>query len=232
MASTTLLDTQSRKPAHIIYRKSVKPPKAGMIKSGKHNAKLGGKVTVKMWQGMPIYQLSLEERATCPTSCDQWENCYGNNMPFAHRYDHTDADFYRILAEDIDRLAQKHPNGFVLRLHVLGDFFNVGYVGFWIGQLTLHPELHIFGFTHFSPQTYVGAQIEAYSNSLDLGPRFRIRFSDMPQYKFSANVQKPGYIATVGKEVICPQQEGKTPTCGSCGLCWSQPDRKIVFLEH
>lgn len=72
-----------------------------MLKRGKQNKKLGDKITIKMWKGMTMYSLTLEERATCPTDCEQWDNCYGDNMPFAHRFDHTDPDFIATLGATV-----------------------------------------------------------------------------------------------------------------------------------
>jgi hypothetical protein len=202
-----------------------------MLKPGKNNAKLGGVVTVTMWKGMPIYSLTLEERATCPKSCDQWNVCYGKGMPFAHRYDHTHADFYRILDEDLDVLARKYPDGFVVRLHVLGDFFSTKYVQFWYKQLQKHLNLRIFGFTHRNKDGAIGKHLQ--DVHADFGTRFVIRWSDRPDLTFSANVIKD--LSTepeTGKQVVCPQQMGKTAGCNTCGLCWSQPKRQILFVEH
>ena len=71
-----------------IYRKSVKAPSEfNVLKKGSSNKKLGFKVTSKKWLGSRLFSLTLTERATCPTSCHHWEDCYGNNMPFAHRFD-------------------------------------------------------------------------------------------------------------------------------------------------
>src|SRR3990167_9551526 len=60
-----------------------------VLKRSIDNAKLG---KLREWRagafkGMPLYSLTLEERATCERSCNAWSVCYGNNMPFAHRFD-------------------------------------------------------------------------------------------------------------------------------------------------
>jgi hypothetical protein len=85
--------------------------------------------------GMPIYTLTLEERATCPTSCGHWRSCYGNSMHFAHRIDHRSPGFATLLAANVKRLGVEHPHGFVVRLHVLGDFYSVAYVDLWAALL-------------------------------------------------------------------------------------------------
>ena len=136
-------------PNRTKYPKGVKPPSPNMLKPGTNNAKLGGYVTAKKWQGMAMYSLTLEERKTCPSTCEQWNNCYGNNMPFAHRFDHTSPMFYSDLTDQLRKLSLKHKGeGFVVRLHVLGDFFDEQYVKYWELSLNQLPELHAFGYTH------------------------------------------------------------------------------------
>ncbi len=96
-----------------------------VIKSGGYSGKLGGVVTKGWWKGMPIYTLKLEERATCPRSCQNWRGCYGNNMPFAHRYRHG-AALEEAICREVYLLSAKHPRGFVVRLHDLGGFLQSG----------------------------------------------------------------------------------------------------------
>ena len=198
-----------------------------MLKRGKQNKKLGDKVKVKMWKGMTMYSLTLEERATCPTDCEQWDNCYGNNMPFAHRFDHTDPSFKPMLELQLEELNRKHPEGFVVRLHVLGDFYDGLYITSW--QLWLHKfeGLHVFGYTHHKSDSQLGSMI---GNVNRIYPnRFRVRFSDDENEQFSAHVR---YVRQTYKDrIVCPEQLGQTESCASCGYCWSS-DRPIVFLEH
>lgn len=222
------------------YLKGVKSPHSNMLKRGKQNKKLGDKITVKKWKGMTMYSLTLEERATCPTDCQQWENCYGNNMPFAHRFDHTDPSFKPMLELQLEQLNRKHPEGFVVRLHVLGDFYDGLYITSW--QLWLHKfeNLHVFGYTHHESESQLGSMV---GNINRLHPdRFRIRFSDDPKVDFSAFTEKdengathsrPRYTREGGHQevIICPEQAGKTNSCATCGYCWSS-DRPIVFIEH
>lgn len=192
-----------------------------LLKSASSNTKLGKgktKITKGKWKGMPLYQLTLEERKTCPRSCAQWANCYGNNMYLAHRADVTDPAFYDTLAQELSDLDAKYPDGFVVRLHVLGDFPNKKYVTFWKRALTLWPSLRIFGYTHRWPgQDGIGEAIEALNSD-----RCWIRFSDRGG-KMSANVS--------GEGIPCPEQTGKTQSCLTCGLCWST-DRAIKFEPH
>lgn len=45
---------------------------ARLLVSGVNSRKLGGEVTKGPWKAMPIYSLTLEERATCPRACHHW----------------------------------------------------------------------------------------------------------------------------------------------------------------
>lgn len=216
--------------ANTRYRKSIKPPSITMLKPGTNNAKLGGFITSKKWQGMAMYSLTLEERATCPTSCQQWQNCYGNNMPFAHRFNHEMPGFYDGLELQIEKLAKKYPAGFVVRLHVLGDFFSPAYVEWWESMLNMFPQLHAFGYTHRDPTTDIGKMLDSINHRRP--DRWQIRFSDDHSTSMSAHVVDKRYVPVAKQEVICPEQLNKTKSCADCGLCWSAPNLKIMFVEH
>ena len=207
----------------IFWAKQVKAPSdvKRLLQPASMNAKLGaGKTTITKgaWKGMPLYQLTLEERKTCPKTCQQWANCYGNNMPFGNRIDHEDAAFFSSLGGEISELGSKHTAGFVIRLHVLGDFYSVKYVDFWSKMMKKHPGLRIFGYTHRAKTSAIGKKIDA----LNASDRFWVRWSDAGG-EMSANVS--------GEGIQCPQQTGKTQSCLTCGLCWS-PVRAISFLPH
>ena len=49
------------------------------------NKKLGKKVLKGSFKDYKFYTLTLVERETCPKDCFHWDDCFGNNMPFAHR---------------------------------------------------------------------------------------------------------------------------------------------------
>lgn len=178
-----------------------------------------------------MYSLTLQERTTCPTTCEQWDNCYGNNMPFAHRFDHTDPAFLSSLDAQLKKLSIKHQGeGFVVRLHVLGDFYNDVYVKWWAAMLDKYPDLNAFGYTHHDPQSHIGHLLGIMNGQRP--DRWVIRFSDDPVEILSAQVVQSGHVPIKGLEVICPEQEGKAASCAACGLCWSAATRKILFLEH
>lgn len=210
-----------------IFRKSRRHPddKKRLLVSGHNSAKIGAYAIKGRWR-FPIYTLTLEERATCPTSCRQWLNCYGNRMPFAHRIEHGSALEDRLCAEVLE-LALKHPGGFIVRLHVLGDFYSVEYARLWNGLLRLVPQLHVYGYTAHRPESEIGHVIRAF-------PRYQtaIRFSNRPSTPYYPGTVTVETAADAPKAaIVCPAQTGGTDCCGTCALCW-QTDRTIAFLEH
>jgi len=216
----TLFPKQIREPLHHI---------SPILKPASNNTKLGGKnniITKGTWKGFPLFSLTLPERSTCPNTCERWQECYGNAMPFAHRFN-TDGLIPRLESELV-ALSKKHTAGFAIRLHVLGDFYSVDYVSFWERMLRELPNLHIYGYTAHT-RGPINDRVDAlrilYPN------RFWIRHStssdwrkDTPYRIFAA---REGFTAGI----VCPEQTGKTDSCLSCGLCWSV-NRTILFRDH
>ena len=225
------------------YLKSVKPPDTNMLKSASYNKKLGKTVSIKKWKDMPMFALTLEERNTCTTACNQYKICYGNNMPFAKRHDHTDPDFLDNLDASINNVANQRgsKDGFVVRLHVLGDFYSKAYVNAWQSALNKYPGLHAFGYTHHRHDSPIGKQLKRMNQ---VAPdRWQIRFSDDMDDQFRARVISGTYdkslkhftdydhTEVLPNELVCPEQLGKTMGCTSCGYCWSSSN-PVVFLAH
>lgn len=210
------------------FQKSIKSPNDKMLKAGRSNKKLGAFVRKGWWRGLPIFSLTLEERATCPSHCEQWANCYGNNMPFAHRFDHQNQWFEQALATNLAQLSHKHEQGFVVRLHVLGDFYSEDYVRFWLGMMSALPGLRAFGYTHHRYSSPIG-QLIAQMNE-QFPNRWRVRFSDDRSQEFRSEVVASEQQA--GKDgIVCPEQLGLTESCGDCGYCWHS-NKPVYFLEH
>lgn len=210
-----------------IYANRVVPPVSGkVLKPGSDNVKLGAVVTKGVHTGATMYQLSLEERKTCPRSCEMWTTCYGNNMQFAHRIDHTHPEFYKALGDDIDAITRKHRRVLV-RLHVLGDFFSEQYVQFWHGWLLERHNLACFGYTAHMFDTALGGLIDAVAD--DVGwERFAIRHSGLDSDTRSALVrtEEPDMDA-----FWCPEQMGQATSCADCGACWNGT-RTVLFKPH
>ena len=157
-----------------MYARNVFDPETYKFKIVKPstNDKLGKKVTRGKLQGAKIYTVTLEERATCTSDCEHWLDCYGNNMPFAHRIKASPKIMDRI-SEDLDELDDKGKK-YLVRLHVLGDFFSVEYVNFWIDQIMSRPLLNVYGYTRWHIGTEIGDRINKYNSH----SRFAIRFSN------------------------------------------------------
>lgn len=207
-----------------------------LLVSGGNQKKLGDKVVKGPWKGMPIYCLTLEERATCPETCHHWSTCYGNGMQWARRHKHG-AAFEKRLWEEVALKAEYHPDGFVIRLHILGDFYNKPYAETWAGRLSKHPELHIFGYTAHPRDSAIGGVIDKYLNGF-YPERCAIRFS-VPESDGGNEAialwetPEPGQTHMNGA-LICPAQTKATDCCGTCGLCWSpaMKETPIGFVTH
>jgi hypothetical protein len=194
--------------------------------SGHNQRKLGRRVAKGRWLGFEIYTLTLEERKTCPRSCTEWRSCYGNRMQWSIRHPAGDELESKIAAELVE-LQAKHPNGFVVRLHILGDFYSAEYVRKWGVWLDQFPALHVFGYTARQGDDIAAALVELISTRWD---RFAIRSSGAVLEKIPASV----VIYTKEQathEIVCPVQLDKTNCCATCALCWSTP-KAIAFLRH
>jgi hypothetical protein len=147
-------------------------------------------------------------------------------MHFARRVRGGDL-FERFLWDELHEAQRAHPRGFVVRLHILGDFYSVGYVGLWEQALADFPALHVFGYTARQPFTdSIGV---ALNRLVQLNTeRFALRFSglDLPR-NGSVVVDRPEET----EHLICPAQLKKTDCCATCALCWHS-DRTIAFLRH
>jgi len=119
--------------------------------------------------------------------------------------------------------------GVIIRLHVLGDFYSVEYVELWQHLLTKFDNLAIWGFTGYKPTSDIGLAIRAVRGGF--GERFAVRFSNAPEWQFSANsadLIKPAK----NKSVICPEQTGQTESCSTCTICWAAKDMQVLFQTH
>ena len=165
------------------------------------------------------------ERETCPTSCGHWDDCYGNNMPFAHRLQHGEELERRLITElkEICTKAREKGRKVLVRLHVLGDFYSTEYVRLWRKLLVLHQNLHVWGYTHVAEGPI---HKELMVTRFGFPERWAVRWSDTCG-TFSANSEE---ITDNG--IVCPEQEGTTQACTTCALCWDAPDKNIIFKTH
>jgi hypothetical protein len=200
-----------------------------LLKPGEYQRKLGGCVTKGAWRGMPIVALSLEERATCPRTCAMFNSCYGNGMAHAVRFRHG-AELERHLWVELGKLQRRNPLGFVVRLHVLGDFYSVRYVDFWVKALAAFPALHVFGYSAWPHHTKIGRAVKNLRDAQ--WDRFAVRTSGALTGPRTVVIEKAEDKPEGA--IICPAQTGKTLACGTCGLCWAEAarERTVAFLRH
>ncbi|MES2903229.1 MAG: hypothetical protein V4696_03505 [Pseudomonadota bacterium] len=216
----------SRK-ATTFFPSTVKPAATveRILKSGHNSRKIGDKVGKGKWRGIPIFTLTLEERDTCPRSCLEWTTCYGNNMPFAHRI-HDDGTLTKRIWAELAALNAAHPAGFLVRLHVLGDFYSIAYVEFWRLALVEFRALRIFGFTARKASEPIGMAI--LRTLVEHQDRFWMRFSGGGyETHCSEVVERPEDVSGVR----CPAETDAARCCATCALCWTS-DRTISFVRH
>lgn len=216
--------------ANTLYPASVTAPAdhPRCLIPGENNRKIGGLVLKGDLKGLPIFTLTLEERATCPTTCRHWRSCYGNSMHWAKRFRHG-PELEQWLPVEIAMLLRSNKEGIVIRLHVLGDFYSVDYVRLWARILDENPKVHVFGFTaRIEPADPICRELV--DLTAKLWPRFAMRFSNGPLKELSTvSIEHP--LQKPDDAIICPAQQGQTESCGTCGLCWSSR-RRIAFLQH
>lgn len=205
-----------------------------LLVGGQNSSKLGRHVRKGPWRGMPIFLLTLEERATCPRSCHLWLECFGNAMPLARRHRHG-RDLEMILGAELACLAERYPRGFVVRLHNLGDFYSVRYAARWAVWLSFIPELRVFGYTAHPDGSPIAQIVERMNGRWP--ERCAIRFSRATpsgQGMEATTIWRQPEGPRVPEGIVCPAQTGATDCCGTCGLCWAQAaaPHPIVFIGH
>lgn len=217
-----------QKGNHTRYPKLVKEPSDAPLQPGRNVTKLGSRVTKGRWKGAQMFALTLEERATCSTTCAVYEVCYGNNMNMAVRWKHG-ADLEAKLAEQLKRMDRdgRRKDLVVIRLHVLGDFYDPEYVQFWDTMLNAYPWLRLFGYTAWPKESPIAKAVQKLNR--EWSGRVAIRTSGygskMASYVRSHDQPIPE------NAFQCPEQIDRTDTCATCGACWSTL-KNVVFLEH
>jgi hypothetical protein len=226
-----------RRGRSLFYRKGVKTVAelGHVFVSGHNNVKIGRDVRKgKLFRGYWIYTLSLEERNTCPRTCRHWDDCYGNNMPYAKRVKHGPELEHQIEVEIGKLMANKVwalrglATGILIRLHALGDFYSADYVALWSRLLDRFPKLAVYGYTAHKPDSAIGVAIAA--AKAKHGRRFAIRWSD-GQGEEDCTVSIHSEADCPPNAFVCPEQTWKTAACATCGLCWNS-NRNVAFLDH
>lgn len=122
---------------------SMNPLESKCVLKQSSNDKLGKKVEKGAWKDFIFLTLTLIERETCPISCPHWFDCYGNNLHRSHRFNTN--GLMEAIERDLEALNPK--KNYVIRLHVLGDFYSVEYVEFWSRMMNKFSNIRIYGYT-------------------------------------------------------------------------------------
>lgn len=174
--------------------------------------KTGTQIKVGPWKGFPIYTVTLAERTTCWEGCPTYRTCYGNGMPFASRIV-PDDNFLKLFNRQARNLAEKHPQGYMVRLHQLGDVYSMDYLN--TIQKTFYdvPQMHIWMTTAWPykgcPDAPEGSEIGDAIYQWRAEEREKAK---APDYKhrlaiwFSSKTAHPGSATTT---IIVPDIENK-----------------------
>lgn len=211
-----------------IHKSKVVAVNNRLFKKASENIKLGGKgdglVTKGKLRGYKMFSLTLQERATCPPTCIHWTDCFGNNMAFAHRFEHGE-NLEKELPIQVGTLLKKNPKGVLIRLHVLGDFYSREYVELWSTLLKQHEKLAIFGYSARTSNDPIGVALRIQGILFPKQSFIRYSVNNYDEGRFIAtNIKLPGAIT-------CPEQTGKTDSCTTCSFCW-ETKIPVHFITH
>jgi hypothetical protein len=134
------------------------------------------------------------------------------------------------VAAEVEVLDVRHVNGFVVRLHVTGDFYSPTYVEPWAALLRQYSTLRIFGYTRRHDEgDPIAARIASVAAEFGWS-RFAMRLSGAQSDTRSTVVvecphQKPA------DAILCGQEIERKKNCGACALCW-ESEKRIALLQH
>ena len=127
-----------------------------------------------------------------------------------------------------------HPRGFVVRLHILGDFYSAAYAELWGEAMVAFPALRVFGYTAHGPLTEIGRIIGRLNKRH--ADRFAFRFSGHNEPTRGSIViergeKTPHTVCLAQRNLTDAAGTSKADCCATCALCW-QSDRTIAFWRH
>lgn len=125
---------------------------------GVNSFKIGVKVVKGWWVGMLIYMLMFEECVICLISCCEWCICYGNNMYVVWWLWYGEVFIFMFWCELCNKVLL-YLCGFVVCFYVLGDFYSVDYVCFWMIVLFSLLVLCVFGFIVWGLEMLIGCVV-------------------------------------------------------------------------
>ena len=163
-----------------------------------------------------MFTLTLEERATCPTTCTLLWECYGNSLPFSRRHEHGPA-LEEAIAGEIRKHLATRPDGIVVRLHLLGDFYSANYAAFWLTLIRRHRRLRVFGYTAHPADSDIGRIIMA--GNAEYAPRDKRNMLCSKLFPGGSmllnGTNSPGeFRADTADWVICEEVDGYPVTAG------------------
>jgi len=233
-----IVGSTTRYPKSVIRTKT----RSMILKDGKHQRKLGDRIKVGAWAGAKVFAVTLIERETCPSYCEMWRTCYGNNMHWSHRHDPARPGSLDDLELEVNLACWTHEK-VAIRLHVLGDFPTMEYAELWHRALRTHDNLHLFGFTALR----VGGSRHGDAIAHEIAIMNR-HYPDRCRIRWSGTWAGGGGDYGGGGAMVrdiadpentpgafpCSAQTGKADGCDTCGMCWAEKHWRstVVFQDH
>lgn len=189
-------------------------------------------------KGLPLATFSLEEGRTCDPKCGLATVCYAGKMSRQKRilYEGTKTD--KLMVQAICATKQSH-----YRINTVGDIPTQSFLEGIFSAIAVTGST-AFGYTHWQPESELGALIRQLS-----GWHWDF-FSMRTSYKVGSRPPLPERAAVVMEKfdpkvlrehnaIPCPEQLQQTGqkkfnhrvNCGNCGLCWTTR-RNIAFQIH
>jgi hypothetical protein len=125
---------------------------------------------------------------------------------------------------ELQALQAAHPAGFMVRLHILGDFYSID-MSRSGRALAAFRRCHVFGFT---------AHPRGRSDRRGVERRWLGRLEPVRDPILRRGRRRTARVRGSARDpdaITCPAQTGKTECCATCALCW-QSDRSISFIAH
>jgi hypothetical protein len=170
-----------------------------------------------------IYNFSLPVFVTCPCMtqfCKQY--CYGTHNWYRKQWmkdklqekfelSSTD-DFVRQISNEINIARPK-----VIRIHITGDFYSVGYIQKWHDIISAFPDIIFYGYTRVWRDVGLNHVIQQVMHECsNLHLRASVDFT---------HIERPNgwlqYSTVQGEGMHCPHDLDEVDSCEYCGQCWT-----------
>ena len=162
--------------------------------------------------------------------CDRY--CYGVKNWYRERrvVESASARYARTLLPNFipEMVSEIRKSGVkVVRIHTVGDFYNVSYIHKWASIVSECDETAFYGYTRAWRSLELRELLEelmCLAQNLHLRASVDFTHEDRPiGWKLFSVVN--------GEGLRCPHDLGKVAFCRDCGLCWSVSSPKSIWTK-